>query len=151
MALGGTRMKEKKDPATLEAFFSLSFFYFFLVCNPRFPFAYKRGSRAPLLGGIKKTQKHDTSTWLSSNRALSTYSLLPPETWDPFTLSPVCKPSCKPSAGNTSNSELDVGTFRPNQYKPLCPSSTPSDPDVQIQIYSSVVQKHRHTDNWCAR
>ena len=38
-------MKEKKDPATLEAFFSLSFFTFFLLYNPRFPLAYKRGSK----------------------------------------------------------------------------------------------------------
>ena len=39
-------MKEKKDPATLKAFFSLVLLLF-LLCNPRFPFAYKRGSRAP--------------------------------------------------------------------------------------------------------
>ena len=84
------------------------------------------------------------STWLSDNQALSTRSLLPPETWDPLPLSPVCNPYCKPSADNTSSSELDVGTFRPNQYKPLCPPSTPSKPDAQIQIYSLVIQKHRH-------
>ena len=46
--IDGTRMKKKKDPATLEAFFSLSLvLLLFLLCNPRFPFAYKRGSRAP--------------------------------------------------------------------------------------------------------
>ena len=84
------------------------------------------------------------STWLSSNRALSTRSLLPLETWDHFPLSPVCNPYCKPSAGNTGSSKLDVGTFRPNQYKPLCPPCTPSEPDAQIQNYSSVVRKHRH-------
>jgi len=39
-------MKEKKDPAILEAFFSLVFLLF-LRCNPRFPFAYKRRSRVP--------------------------------------------------------------------------------------------------------
>ena len=39
-------MKEKKAPATLKAFFSLVLLIF-LLCNPRFPFAYKRGSRAP--------------------------------------------------------------------------------------------------------
>ena len=38
--------KEKKDSATLEAFFSLVLFLF-LLCNPRFSFAYKRGSRVP--------------------------------------------------------------------------------------------------------
>ena len=37
--------------------------------------------------------------------------------------------------------------FHLNQYKPLCPPSTPSEPDMQIQIHSSVVQKHRH---WCS-
>ena len=42
-----TRMKEKKDPAILEAFLSLVPLLF-LLCNPCFPFAYKRGSRAPL-------------------------------------------------------------------------------------------------------
>ena len=85
-----------------------------------------------------ETQEHDMSTWLSGKRALNTCSLLPLETWDPLPLSPVCNPYCKPSTGNTSSSELDVGTFRPNQYKPLCPLSTPSEPDTQIQIYSSV-------------
>ena len=45
--IGGTHMKEKKDPATLEAFFSLVLLLFFLY-NPRFPFVYKRERRAPL-------------------------------------------------------------------------------------------------------
>ena len=40
-----------------------------------------------------------------------------------------------------SSNKLDVGTFCPNEYNPLCPPSTPSEPDAQIQIYSSVVQK----------
>ena len=38
--------KEKKDPATLEVFFSLVLLLL-LLYNPRFPFAYKRESRAP--------------------------------------------------------------------------------------------------------
>ena len=71
-------MKEKKNPVILESLFSLSFFYFFLLCNPRFPFAYKRGSRAPHIGG-RTQQEHDTSTRLSGKRALSTRSLLPLE------------------------------------------------------------------------
>ena len=53
-------MKRKKDLVILEAFFSLWFFSFFLRCNPRFPFAYKRESRAPLPWGsgqeIKNTR-----------------------------------------------------------------------------------------------
>ena len=44
--IDGTRMNEKKDPTTLEAFFSLVLLLF-LLCNLRFPFAYKRESRAP--------------------------------------------------------------------------------------------------------
>ena len=39
-------MKEKKDPAILEAFFSLVLLIF-LLCHPRLPFAYKRISRTP--------------------------------------------------------------------------------------------------------
>ena len=77
-----------------------------------------------------KTQEHDMSTRLSSDRALSTRSFLSPETWDPLPLSPVCNPYYKPSVGNTSNSKVDVGMFRSNQYKPLCPLSTPSEPDA---------------------
>ena len=77
------------------------------------------------------------------NLCLHFFRYLPPETWDPLPLSPVCNPYCKPSAGNTSSNELDKGTFRPNQYKPFCLPSTPSEPDAQIQIYSSVVRKHR--------
>ena len=42
-------MKEKKDPTILEAFFSLVLLLF-LLCNPLFPFVYKKGSRAPLPG-----------------------------------------------------------------------------------------------------
>ena len=132
----------EKDPATLEAFFSLSFFYFSSSVTRAFPSSIK-GEAGHLMEGGKKhevrTQEHDTSTWLSGKRALSTRSLLSPETWDPLPLSPVCNPYCKPSAGNTSSSELDVGIFRSNQIKLLCPLSTPSEQDAQIQIYSSVV------------
>ena len=39
-------MKEKKDPAILEAFLSLVLLLF-LRYNPRFPLAYKRESRTP--------------------------------------------------------------------------------------------------------
>ena len=88
---------------------------------------------------------------LSNDWVLSTRSLLPPETWDSLPLSLVCNPYCKPSAGKTSSSELDVGTFCPNQYKPLCPLSTPFELDAQIQIYSSVVRKHRHKVCWPKR
>ena len=78
-------MKEKKDLATLEAFFSLVILLF-LHSNPCFSYAYKRKSRAPHDGDPDeiKTKAHDTSTWLSGKRALSTRSLLPPETWDPL-------------------------------------------------------------------
>ena len=41
-------MKKKKDQVILDTFFSLVLLLF-LRCNPRFPFAYKRGSRAPKL------------------------------------------------------------------------------------------------------
>ena len=79
-------MKEKKDPATLKAFFSLVLLIF-LLFNPRFPFAYKRGSRTPHERGRElKTRQRDTSTRLSGKRALSTRSLLPPKTWDHLSL-----------------------------------------------------------------
>ena len=138
-----TRIKEK-DPATLEAFFSLSFFYFSSSVTRAFPWSIKGEAGRPMRGieistRETETRQHNTSTRLSGKRALSTRSLLPPETWDPLPLSPVCNLYCKPSAGNTSSSELDVGTFRSNQYKPLCPPSAPSEPDAQIQIYSLVV------------
>ena len=97
-------MKEK-DLAILEAFLSLILFLF-LRCNPRFPLAYKSESRAPHERDESieirtrseyeiNTQEHDTNTGLSSDRALSIYSLLPPETWDPFHLSPICNPYYK--------------------------------------------------------
>ena len=44
--IGGTRMKEKKDPAILEAVLSLVLLLF-LRYNTRFPLAYKRKSRVP--------------------------------------------------------------------------------------------------------
>ena len=42
----GARIKEKKDPVVLEAFFSLAFLPLSLY-NLLFPFIYKRGSRTP--------------------------------------------------------------------------------------------------------
>ena len=128
-------MKEKKDPITLEAF-SLSFFSFSSSITRTFPWPIKGKAGHPMKGEIL-TQEHDISTRLSGKQALSTHSLLPPKTWDPLPLSPIYNPYYKPSASNMSSSELDVGTFRPNQYKPLCPPSTTSEPDAQIQIYSS--------------
>ena len=47
------------------------------------------------------------------------------------------------SACNTTSSRLDVGIFHPNQYKSLCPPSTPSELDAQIQIYQPLI---RNTD-----
>ena len=148
-------MKEKMDPAILKAFFfSLSLSspslsrssLFSSAVIHAFPSPIKGEEGRPMKWGPDheiKTQEHDTSTRLSGNRALSTRSLLPPETLYYFSLSPVCNPYCKPSACNTSSSELNVGTFRPSQYKPLYPPNTPSEPDAQIQIYWSVVRKHR--------
>ena len=57
-------MKEKKDMATMEAFFSLVLLLF-LLCNPRFFFAYKRGSRASHEKRIW-TQEHTTERQVSS-------------------------------------------------------------------------------------
>ena len=49
-------MKEK-DSVTLEAFFSLVLLLF-LLYNPRFPFVYKRGSKAPLPRDLDHDKKH---------------------------------------------------------------------------------------------
>ena len=125
-------MKEKKDSTILEDFFFFSFFSFSSTVTRAFLSPIKKEAGHPMRGiQIRtksdheiSTQEHNTSTQLSSDRALSTRSLLTPETWDPLPLSSVCNPYCKPSAGNTSSSELDVGTFRPNQYKLLCPPNT---------------------------
>ena len=117
-------MKEKKDPVILEAFFSLSFFSFSSVVTRAFPWPIKGKAGRPLKGADRitlnrseheiNTQEHGTNTWPSSDRALSTRSLLSLETWDPFPLSLVYNPYYKPSAGNMSSAELDVGTFSPN-------------------------------------
>ena len=139
----------------LEAFFSLVLLLF-LRCNPCFCFTYKRGSRAPMKGDLDphETEPRDKSArarheHTAEQRSSSQHPFIPfTRDLGPLTLSPVCNPYYKSSAGNTSSNELDVGTFRPNQYKPLCPLSTPSKLDTQIQIYSSVVRKHRQN---CSR
>ena len=93
-------MKEKKDSAILEAFLSLVFLLF-LCCNLLFPLAYKRESRAPherdrpIKIRLRYAQEPDTNARLSSDRALSICSLLPPKTWDPFPLSLICTPYYK--------------------------------------------------------
>ena len=59
---GGTRMKEKKDPATLEAFFSLSFFSFSSSVTRAFPSPIKEKAGHPTLGRSKHkstTRAHD--------------------------------------------------------------------------------------------
>ena len=49
-----------------------------------------------------------------------------------------------------SNNRLDIGTFRPNEYKFLCPPSTPSGLDGQITNLLVGDSKHRHyTSPWC--
>ena len=77
--IDGTRMKEKEDLTILEAFFSLWFFSFSSSITRAFPSPIKGEAGRPMKGEIK-TQEHDMSTRLSGKRALSTCSLLPPET-----------------------------------------------------------------------
>ena len=89
------------DPEGLSI--SLSRSPLFFRYNLCFPLAYKRESRASHEGGLirlkpinrDRHKKHDTSTRLSSNRALSTRSLLSSEIWDHFPLSLVCTPYYK--------------------------------------------------------
>ena len=50
-----TRIKEKKDPATLEAFFSLSFFFFSFVTHA-FPSPIKGEAGRPMKEGIRNTR-----------------------------------------------------------------------------------------------
>ena len=45
-------MKEKKDPTTLEAFFSLSFFYFSFSITHAFPSSIKEEAGRPMEGAI---------------------------------------------------------------------------------------------------
>jgi hypothetical protein len=51
-----------------------------------------------------------------------------------FPLSSVCNPYYK-SAQEHEQYELDVGIFRPNQYKALCLPCTPSGLNAQTQIH----------------
>ena len=70
--VGETRMKEKKDPAILEAFLSLVLLLF-LCYNPRFPLAYKRKSRAPHeeVPGLIDPSRSDTDPHKSTTRTHS--------------------------------------------------------------------------------
>ena len=45
-------MKEKKDPIALEAFFSLSFFYFSSPVTRAFPLPIKREAGHPMKEGV---------------------------------------------------------------------------------------------------
>ena len=104
-------MNEKKDPTTMEAFFSLVLLIF-LLCNPRFPFAYKRESRAPHERGDLDTRaRHEH---MAERQASSQHPFTSSTRDLGSSLSPVCNPYCKPSADNMSSSELDVGTFHSN-------------------------------------
>ena len=83
-------MKEKKDPTILKVFDSLSLVLLFpSIVTRAFPWPIK-GKVGHPMKGIELSQthqtlnrsEHDTSTRLSSNRALGTRSLLSLETWD---------------------------------------------------------------------
>ena len=88
-SIGGTHVKEKKDAAALEAFFSLVFLLFSLwslsvICA--FPFAYKRGSRTP-------HDRHEHTVDELNKTPL--HSIFSPKTWKLFPLSPVYNPYYK--------------------------------------------------------
>jgi len=112
-------MKEKKDLAILKAFVSLSLsFFFFLHCNPCFPLAYKRESKA----------SHERDSTRINRIARQTHSQEETEPSAPVHFSHQRLGTCPSldrlypyyesfSANNTSN-RLDIGTFCPNQYKP---------------------------------
>ena len=110
----GPARRRRRTRRSRSLLLSLSFFSFSSAVTHAFPSPIKREAGRPMKGERIETQEHGTSTRLSGNRAFSTHSLLPPETGNHFPLSSVCNPYCKPSAGNMSSSELDVGTFRPN-------------------------------------
>ena len=108
-------MKEKKDPATLEAFFSLSFFSFSSSVTHAFPSPIKGEAGHPMKGGdggldIRAQHEHTAERQASSQHPFS------PSTRDLGSSPPlpVCNPYYKPSADNTTNSELYIGTFCPN-------------------------------------
>ena len=61
-------MKEKKDPAILEAFLSLVLLLF-LRCNPRFPLVYKKESKAPHEGDLIDPEPHETEPRDKNTRA----------------------------------------------------------------------------------
>ena len=98
-------MKEKKDPTILKAFLSLSLVLLFSsAITHAFPWPIKEKAGCPMKEiGINRpieirsrsTQEHYTNSRLRSSRALSTHLFFPPETWDPFPLSPVCNPYYK--------------------------------------------------------
>ena len=118
----------------------LSFFSFSSTITHAFPWPIKGKAGRPMKGidpDPHKNEPRDKNTRAPHEHTAKQRS----SSQHPFTSStrdlgsflsllPVCNPYCKPSVGNTSSSELDVGTFRPNQYKPLCPPSTPSEPDT---------------------
>ena len=64
-----TRMKEKKNPATLEAFFSLSFFYFSSSVTRAFPSSIKREVGHPKEGDLNIRARHEhTAEWQASSQ-----------------------------------------------------------------------------------
>ena len=58
--IDGTRMKEKKDPATLEAFFSLSFFSFSSSITCAFPLPIKGKAGRPYHGTEQEKANQNT-------------------------------------------------------------------------------------------
>ena len=60
----------------------------------------------------RSTQEHDTNTWLSSNRALSTHSLLPLETWDPLNQVPVTQTVANWMQGRSARTSINSCVLR---------------------------------------
>ena len=141
-----TGSEEKEDPAPSKDLLCLWFFFFLPSVILASPWSIKGKAGHPTKGmnrfNTPRISSHIAEQQPSSQRPFN-HSI---RDLGPVPLSPICTPYYEPfSANNTSsNHELDVGTFCPNQYKPCVilahhPAQTRNNTNLLVGVYS----KHR--------
>ena len=123
-------------PFPLSSSLSLSLSY---VTYP-LPLTYKEKGSPPRWRTNLQTRETGLRTLRTATTLHTTFRT--PETWDQSPFLDCLYPLLQTNASNTSSHILDVGTFRSNQYKPLCQYYTL--PGLDAQNTNLLVDDSRH-------
>ena len=155
--VSGVHFEEKEDPASLKDLLCLWFFFFLSSIILASPWSLKGKAGHPTKG----TDRFNTPCITSHIAEQQPSSQHPFDLFirdlELVPLSPICNPYYELfDANNTSSShELDVGTFRLNQYKPCVflahhPGQTRNNTNLLVGVCSKHQQLVRQVGAFCA-